>query len=190
MRSQIQIIEERRGLRWGLRRITLAIVVFVLLIGAVIWLAGQSARATLVKLVQTTPVIWSQSSQPARELTQAADREGVASSVEFQLLTGFVNGKVSYIGVGGNIDGAVNPDLVVPPGASFQITLTNGDGMGHDLFIPELGIKSATVSRKDQATTLTVPVAQDQVGVYVYYCTQPGHRQAGQEGRLIVRAAE
>jgi nitrite reductase (NO-forming) len=173
-----------------LRRITLAIVVFVLLIGAVIWLAGQSARATLVKLVQTTPVIWSQSSQPARELTQAADREGVASSVEFQLLTGFVNGKVSYIGVGGNIDGAVNPDLVVPAGASFQITLTNGDGIGHDLVIPELGIKSATVSRKDQATTLTVPVAQDQVGVYVYYCTQPGHRQAGQEGRLIVRAAE
>jgi nitrite reductase (NO-forming) len=190
MRSQIQITEERRGLRWWLRRITLAIIVLILLIGAVIWLAGQSARAELVKLVQTTPVSWSQNTQPARELRQVATGERVASSVEFQLLTGFVNGKVSYIGVGGNIDGVVNPDLVVPLGASFQITLTNGDGMSHDLFIPELGIKSATVSRKDQVTTLVVPVAQDQVGVYVYYCTQPGHRQAGQEGRLIVRAAE
>jgi azurin len=37
-----------------------------------------------------------------------------------------------------------------------------------------------------ERTEIVFEVRALQPGVYVYYCTFPGHRQAGQEGKLIV----
>ena len=104
----------------------------------------------------------------------------------FTLQTIADSGKLLYIGMGGEIDGIVNPDLIVEPGAVVRIILINGDGMPHDLFIPELDVKTDYVKRIGEPTEVVFEIGNMQPGTYVYYCTLPGHRKAGQEGKLVV----
>jgi len=106
--------------------------------------------------------------------------------VEFTLQTIAENGKLLYIGVGGDIDGIINPDLVVQPGTVVRIILTNGDGMVHDLFLPDFNVKTEYVKKIGDRTEIVFETGNRQSDLYAYYCTLPGHRKAGQEGKLIV----
>lgn len=106
--------------------------------------------------------------------------------VEFTLQTIAENGKLAYLGIGGNIDNIVNPDLVVHPGDVVRVILVNGDGMPHDLFLPDFNAKTEYVKKIGEQTEIVFEVSDMRPGSYVYYCTVPGHRQAGQEGKLIV----
>jgi nitrite reductase (NO-forming) len=118
----------------------------------------------------------------------ASDQAGYpeTTEVEFTLKTIAENGKLLYIGVGGEIDGVVNPDLVVQPGAVIRIVLINGDGMVHDLFLPDFDVKTDYVKRIGDQQEILFEAGDMQPGPYVYYCTLPGHRKAGQEGKLII----
>jgi nitrite reductase (NO-forming) len=107
-------------------------------------------------------------------------------NVEFTLRTSAEKGKLAYVGTSGDIDSVVNPDLTVQPGTVVRIILENGDGMPHDLFLPDFNVKTDYVSKIGEKTEIVFEVGDMQPGSYVYYCTVPGHRQAGQEGRLIV----
>jgi len=106
---------------------------------------------------------------------------------EFTLKTIAEDGKLLYVGMGGEIDGVVNPDLVVQPGAVVRIVLINGDGMVHDLFLPDFDVKADYVRKIDDRAEITFGTGDLQSGPYVYYCTLPGHRKAGQEGRLMFK---
>jgi nitrite reductase (NO-forming) len=106
--------------------------------------------------------------------------------VEFTLQTIINDGGLAYIGMGGEIDGVINPDLVVQPGDAVRLILVNGDGMLHDLFLPDFDAKTSGISKINERTEIIFEVGDMQPGVYVYYCTVSGHRQAGQEGKLIV----
>ena len=110
----------------------------------------------------------------------------VTAEVEFTLQTIAENGKLLFIGMGGEIDGIVNPDLLVPRGAVVRIVLINGDSMPHDLFLPDFNTKTDYVKKIGEQTEIVFEVNDMQPGSYVYYCTVPGHRRAGQEGKLIV----
>ena len=104
----------------------------------------------------------------------------------FGLLTQVKNGRIMYIGVGGDIDGLINPELHVPQGSTVQVILTNGDGMQHDIFFPDFDARSDPVIGKGDQVELVFQVTPGKAGDHVYYCTFPGHRQAGQEGKLVV----
>lgn len=104
----------------------------------------------------------------------------------FTLQTIAEGGKLLYIGVGGEIDGIVNPDLVVEPGAIVRIILINGDGMPHDFFLPDLDVKTGYVKSIGESTETAFETGNMKLGSYVYYCTLPGHRKAGQEGRFVI----
>jgi nitrite reductase (NO-forming) len=106
-------------------------------------------------------------------------------------MTKFEAGRMLYIGVGGDVEGLVSPDLVVTPGTIVRAILVDDDGISHNLYFPDFEAQSATIGRKGQTTEVTFTIPGDYpAGAYVYYCTRPGHRQAGQEGRLIVKQAE
>jgi nitrite reductase (NO-forming) len=109
---------------------------------------------------------------------------------EFTLKTIAEGGKLLYIGVGGDIDGIINPDLVVQSGAVVHITLVNGDGMVHDLFLPDFDTKTDYVKKLGDQTEMVFEIGDMQPGAHVYYCTLPGHRKAGQEGDLIVESSK
>lgn len=106
--------------------------------------------------------------------------------VTFTLRTAIAEGKLTFVGVGGDIDGVVNPTLEVPVGAVVQITLVNGDGALHDIVVPDFGAASERIVGQGSSTTIVFRA--DKEGEFYYYCSVPGHRQAGMEGIIRVGA--
>jgi nitrite reductase (NO-forming) len=103
---------------------------------------------------------------------------------QFTLRTGVADGRLAYIGVGGAIDGLVNPDLTVRTGDSVRIEVLNGDGIPHDLALRDLNTQTAQAMARGKTVSMIFTAGKS--GVYPYICTVAGHRQAGMEGRLVV----
>jgi nitrite reductase (NO-forming) len=104
--------------------------------------------------------------------------------VVYTLRSGIAEGRMVFLGVGGGIDGEVNPELVFHQGESAQINLINGEGAEHDVVIDLYGVRSNHVIGKGASATISF--VADRTGVFAYYCSVAGHRQAGMEGRLRV----
>lgn len=104
--------------------------------------------------------------------------------VRYTLRTGISEGRMVFLGVGGAIDGEVNPVLSAAQGQIVEITLINGEGAEHDLVLPDQNVHSARVIGKGASTTVAFLV--NRTGDYLYYCSVPGHRLAGMEGHFIV----
>lgn len=104
--------------------------------------------------------------------------------VRYTLITGGGTGKLVYIGQGGTIDGLENPTLTAEPGDVVEITLINGDKIEHDLAIDEIAVLSDHVQELDSHSIVTFKVEEE--AEYAYYCSIPGHRQAGMVGVLRV----
>lgn len=112
---------------------------------------------------------------------QASDYQ---PDVTFKLETGIGQGKMIFTGVGGEIDGVVNPTLQVEPGDVVQITLVNGDGALHDIIVPELDARSDQIT--GQGSSSVIVFRAREAGEYVYLCSVPGHQAAGMEGMIQV----
>lgn len=106
--------------------------------------------------------------------------------VQYTLQTIAEGGKLLFQGVGGEIDEVINPDLIAPQGAVVKIILINADGMPHNIFLPDFDSESSYVAKIGEQTEIVFDTGTSQPGSYVYYCEVPGHRQAGQEGKLFV----
>lgn len=74
-------------------------------------------------------------------------------------------------------------ELTIPAGTDVTIELPNNGAAAHNFNIDELGIHSGDVA-PGAATTVTINAP---AGTYEYYCSIPGHRQAGMVGTLIVQ---
>jgi len=117
--------------------------------------------------------------------SKAADENASAGrTLEYSLKTAMVDGKMVYIGVGGGIDGVQNPVLNATTGDTVKITLTSGDGTEHDISFPDFNATSEHVVGKGSSKTLTFLVNKG--GELSYFCTLPGHREAGMEGKFTV----
>jgi nitrite reductase (NO-forming) len=114
----------------------------------------------------------------------AESPSNLTPTVKFELVTGFSNGRMGFTGVGGSIDGIFNPTLQIEPGDVVEITLVNGDALEHDIVLPDFNANSESVRTRGETTVIVFEA--DQMGDFVYYCSIPGHRQAGMEGRLVV----
>src|SRR5207245_1083634 len=73
-------------------------------------------------------------------------------------------------------------------GDIVQIGLVNGDGIEHDVVFPDFNAATDRVNRKG-ASSVTVFRA-DKAGEFAYFCSLPGHRQAGMEGKIVVGGAK
>ncbi|HJS91582.1 MAG TPA: copper-containing nitrite reductase [Steroidobacteraceae bacterium] len=104
--------------------------------------------------------------------------------VRYTLRTGISEGRMVFLGVGGPIDGKVNPVLSAAQGQIVEITLINGEGAEHDIVLPDQDVHSARVVGKGASTTVAFLV--NRTGDFFYYCSVPGHRLAGMEGHFIV----
>lgn len=93
---------------------------------------------------------------------------------------------LGYWGVGGDIDGARNPVLRAEKGETVRIVIVNIEPLVHDLALETLQIKTKEILDVGEQTDLTFTAVEDDI----YYCTIPGHRAAGMEGRFeIIREA-
>ncbi|MBI2918710.1 MAG: cupredoxin domain-containing protein [Chloroflexi bacterium] len=78
---------------------------------------------------------------------------------------------------------AKNPHLEVKQGDLVRINLTNKEAVEHDWVID--GMAHSGHLETMGATTSLVFVA-DRAGEFAYYCSVPGHREAGMVGKLEV----
>jgi nitrite reductase (NO-forming) len=137
------------------------------------------------------PMAQTRSPAPARPAPAAASKVSKQSpaadytpTVRFRLRTELAEGKMAFVGVGGDIEGVVNPTLQVAEDAVVQIGLVNGDGVEHDVVFPDFKAATDKVNRKG-ASSVTVFRA-DKSGEFAYFCSLLGHRQAGMEGKIVV----
>ena len=126
------------------------------------------------------PLAPSRASPPAA-VTSMRDMHAPSS---FTLRSGIANGRMVYIGVGGDINGMVNPMLMAHAGEAVQINLINGEGAEHDIVVDQYIARSDRVLGKGASTT--VSFTADKTGEFTYFCSVPGHREAGMEGRIRV----
>jgi nitrite reductase (NO-forming) len=119
----------------------------------------------------------------ALALTACGGRQGPTKD-SYTLKTALQGGKMLYIGVGGTIDGIINPTLLANVGDIVSITLLSGDGTEHNISLPDFSAVSQDVVGKGSSTTIVFGV--DRPGTFAYFCNLPGHRQAGMEGTLKV----
>jgi nitrite reductase (NO-forming) len=141
-------------------------------------LSATAAAPTAPQVVQgpgTVPGVQGVPRSPAAEYIP---------DMRFRLRTALAEGKLAFVGVGGDIDGLTNPDLRVPEGTVVQINLLNDDGIEHDITFPDFDAATERVAQKG-ASSVTVFRAGT-TGQFPYFCSLPGHRQAGMEGKLVI----
>jgi nitrite reductase (NO-forming) len=129
---------------------------------------------------------------PAQQTAPVPDAAGRATSpmvsyhsaTIFTLKTGIAAGRMVYIGVGGDIEGQINPTLMVHEGELVQINLINGEGAEHDVVIDQYAARSSIVVGINASSTFSFIATK--TGEFAYFCSIAGHRQAGMEGLVHV----
>ena len=109
---------------------------------------------------------------------------GYLADAKYTLRSGIAEGRMVYLGVGGAIDGKVNPVLTAAEGQVVQLTLINGEGAEHDIVFPDQDAKSPRVTGKGASTTIAFRATRS--GDFIYFCSAPGHQLAGMQGQFIV----
>ena len=104
--------------------------------------------------------------------------------VEYTLESALTDGKMVFLGKGGEIDGITNPDLIANPGDTVRITLISGEGAAHNIVFEDFNAHSDDVV--GQGSSVVLEFTPDRDGTFAYICDIPGHRQAGMEGKFIV----
>jgi nitrite reductase (NO-forming) len=102
----------------------------------------------------------------------------------YTLRSGIAEGRMVYIGVGGTIDGQINPVLSAAEGQMVQIILTNGEGAEHDIVFPDQNAKSPRIVGRGASTTIAFRATR--AGDFAYLCSVPGHELAGMRGQFLV----
>ncbi len=106
--------------------------------------------------------------------------------LRYTLRTGIAEGRMVFIGVGGTIDGQVNPVLSAAEGQGVQVTLINGEGAEHDIVFAdqEATARSSHITGKGASTNIAFRAGK--AGDFIYFCSLPGHQLAGMQGQFLV----
>ena len=129
------------------------------------------SRLPFAMLLAVSLLAGSSSHAQEAESSQEVDREyALESSI------------LGYKGIGGAIDGVRNPLLQAAKGETVRITITNVEVMPHDVALEKHGVKSTEVLDVGDQASVTFTAEESDT----YYCTIPGHRAAGMEGKFQI----
>ena len=150
------------------------------------YLAAGASPATAAPAAARAPAPAAATAQQ----TPAAPADQPATSyipgLRYTLRTGIAEGRMVFIGVGGTIDGQVNPVLSAAEGQGVQVTLINGEGAEHDIVFAdqEATAHSAHITGKGASTNIAFRAGK--AGDFIYFCSLPGHQLAGMQGQFLV----
>jgi nitrite reductase (NO-forming) len=130
---------------------------------------------------QQAPAPSAQPSPPAQQATPA-----YLPALRYTLRSGIAEGRMVFIGVGGTIDGQVNPLLSAAEGQVVQVTLINGEGAEHDIVFAEQGPAGSSPHIVGRGASTNIAFVASKAGDFIYYCSIPGHQLAGMQGQFLV----
>jgi plastocyanin len=78
---------------------------------------------------------------------------------------------------------AWEPTELTSPAGEVTVTLDNPSPVAHDIAIEGNGVEEKSELVTDDTTSVTADL---EPGEYTYYCTVPGHEEAGMTGTLTV----
>lgn len=120
----------------------------------------------------------------------------ISSLLFFVFLSAFAEAKMvhytlnasikGYVGVGGNIDGIVNPDLTAEKGDMVMVTILGVENMPHDIMFEKHGAKSPLIRKKGDKADIHFTAEMDDI----YICTLPGHASYGMKGKFVLSAPQ
>jgi nitrite reductase (NO-forming) len=145
-------------------------------------IAGTSPAAAPAAAQRAQPSAAAAPAEPAAPAGQNA--VAYVPDARYTLRSGIAEGRMVYLGVGGTIDGQVNPVLSAAEGQTVQIILINGEGAEHDIVFPEQDAKSPRIFGRGASTTIAFRATR--AGDFKYLCSVPGHELAGMHGQFIV----
>jgi nitrite reductase (NO-forming) len=106
------------------------------------------------------------------------------ATVTYDLRTVARDGGLDFVGVGGDIDGQVNPSLHAAVGDLVVVNLVNEEPSEHDITFPDFDAHSDHLRGLGSQTMVQFIATKS--GQFPYYCTISGHRMAGMEGIVVV----
>ena len=148
------------------------------------FLAKKNAPATSTAQPAAKPAEKTSAAAAPAPQTPRQAVNAYLSDAKYTLRSGIADGRMVFLGVGGTIDGKVNPILTAVEGQVVQVTLINGEGAEHDIVFPDQDARSPRVISKGASTSIVFRASK--AGDFLYYCDVPGHRLAGMEGQLLV----
>ena len=151
------------------RAIIIGIVAVLLIAGIGFWLFNMQNKS-----IQETPQDTTSESQTVPTQTtlpqeQATDAAAVSGSVK----------EITVQNKGLSFDKA---EITVKEGDTVKLTFKVTQGR-HNWTLDEFNAKTEVIGAGEEET---VEFVADKKGEYEYYCSVPGHRQAGMKGMLIV----
>ncbi len=136
---------------------------------------------------QAAPAASQAGTATQRDSTQpAATMSGYLPGIRYTLRTGIAEGRMVFVGVGGSIDGQINPLLSAAEGQVVQVTLINGEGAEHDIVFADQGAGGASPHIVGKGSSTNIAFVASKAGDYLYFCSIPGHRLAGMQGQFLV----
>jgi len=147
------------------------------------YLAAGSSPAAAAAAPPAPDATTAQRTPPASSNQPASS---YVPGLRYTLRTGIAEGRMVFIGVGGAIDGQVNPVLSAAEGQGVQVTLINGEGAEHDIVFAgqEATARSAHITGKGASTNIAFRAGK--AGDFIYFCSLPGHQLAGMQGQFLV----
>lgn len=79
-------------------------------------------------------------------------------------------------------NGVRNPVLKARKGETVKITITNGEPLTHDIALEKAGIVSKTIIQQGETASIDFVAKENDI----YFCSIPGHRLAGMEGKFEI----
>jgi plastocyanin len=123
----------------------------------------------------------SSSSAPASTTGTASSQSGASTSAA-------AGGSGKTLKLAADSSGQLKFDKTSLTASSGKITIdfTNASPVGHNVTVASSGgsIAGATPTFQGGSKTLTLHLKP---GTYTFYCSVPGHRQAGMQGTLVVK---
>jgi nitrite reductase (NO-forming) len=156
------------------------------------YLAAGPSPAAAQQTAQHAPAVAPspQAAQRAPSAPAATPPDQPATSyipgLRYTLRTGIAEGRMVFIGVGGTIDGQVNPVLSAAEGQGVQVTLINGEGAEHDIVFADQEATAHSAHITGKGASSNIAFRAGKAGDYVYFCSLPGHQLAGMQGQFLV----
>ena len=128
------------------------------------------------------------SSAASTPTTSASETTSSAASTTTAASTSSSSGAGTTLSLSANPEGQLkyNTTSLTAQAGKVSIDFTNNSPIGHNVTIESSSGKTlgATPTFDGGSKTLTLDL---QAGTYKYFCSVPGHRQAGMEGTLTVK---